>query len=104
MLRQADRAALPRDVAALTDRERALTGVLIEFPDVLQEACTQRMPHTLANYLYHLCQEFNSFYNSEPILKAEAGQKALRLALTALSAQVLKAGAELLTLRVPDRM
>ncbi|ALM09996.1 MAG TPA: arginine--tRNA ligase [Candidatus Peribacter riflensis] len=104
VLRQADRAALPRDVAALTDRERALTGVLIEFPDVLQEACTQRMPHTLANYLYHLCQEFNSFYNSEPILKAEAGQKALRLALTALSAQVLKAGAELLTLRVPDRM
>ncbi|MDO8468423.1 MAG: arginine--tRNA ligase [Candidatus Peribacter sp.] len=96
--------ALPQKSQALTDRERSLIGTLLTFPAVLEDARAQRMPHTLANYLYALCQEFNSFYNSEPILKAEERQRTLRLSLTSLAARVLKTGAELLTLRVPERM
>ena len=38
------------------------------------------------------------------ILKAEGSVRDLRLALTAATADVLKSGAELLTMRVPDRM
>ncbi|MFH0851223.1 MAG: arginine--tRNA ligase [Candidatus Peregrinibacteria bacterium] len=105
VLRKAEtKEALPSKTPSLTDRERSLIGTLLTFPDVLKDACAQRMPHTLANYLYALCQEFNSFYNSEPILKAEGATKALRLFLTSLTAHVLKTGAELLTLRVPERM
>lgn len=96
--------ALPQQSQALTDRERSVIGTLLAFPAVLEDAREQRMPHTLANYLYALCQEFNSFYNSEPILKAEKQQRTLRLSLTSLVARVLKTGAELLTLRVPERM
>ncbi len=96
--------ALPAKTGGLTDRERSLIGMLLTFPSVLEDARAQRMPHTLANYLYALCQEFNAFYNSEPILKAEATKRPLRLALTSLAARVLKTGAELLTLRVPERM
>ncbi|OIO53039.1 arginine--tRNA ligase [Candidatus Peregrinibacteria bacterium CG1_02_54_53] len=109
------RKAGPKDTSSLrnvdvftgyvfTDHERSLIGSLLQFADALEEACVQRLPHTLANYLYGLCQEFNSFYNSEPILKAEEPQRTLRLFLTSLTARVLKTGAELLTLRVPDRM
>ncbi|MDD4287939.1 MAG: arginine--tRNA ligase [Candidatus Peribacteraceae bacterium] len=87
-----------------TEHERSLIGMLLQFADALEEARAQRMPHTLANYLYGLCQEFNSFYNVEPILKAEGATKALRLFLTSLTARVLKTGAFLLTLRVPERM
>ena len=47
---------------------------------------------------------FNAFYNVDPILKVEGSVRALRLALTDLTASVLKVGAELLTLRVPERM
>lgn len=106
ILRKAEikEAALPSDAPDLTDRERSLIGMLLTFPSVLEDARIQRMPHTLANYLYALCQEFNSFYNSEPILKAEKLQRTLRLSLTSLTARVLKTGAELLTLRVPERM
>ncbi|MFH1444566.1 MAG: arginine--tRNA ligase [Candidatus Peregrinibacteria bacterium] len=106
VLRKADLqdAPQPMGLDALTDRERSLTGVLLQFADVLEEARAQRMPHTLANYLFSLCQEFNSFYNVEPILKAEGSQRSLRLFLTSLTAMVIKTGAELLTLRVPDRM
>ncbi len=94
----------PKKMDAFTDHERSLIGTLLQFADALEEARAQRMPHTLANYLYDLCQEFNSFYNAEPILKAEGSQRSLRLFLTSLTARVLKTGAELLTLRVPDRM
>ena len=63
------------------------------------------MPHKLANFLYQLCQDYNAFYNGEPILQAHNAEvRALRLTLTSLTASVLKTGAELLTLRVPERM
>ncbi|MFA7681731.1 MAG: arginine--tRNA ligase [Candidatus Peribacteraceae bacterium] len=98
-----DRVPLP-DVSSLTAYERNLTNMLLQFSSVLVSARDTRMPHLLTNYLFGLCQEFNTFYNEEPILKAEEPARALRLGLTSLTASVLKAGAEILTLRVPDRM
>lgn len=96
--------SFPKEASALSTHERSLIGVLLQFSSVLEEARINRMPHTLANYLYELCQTFNAFYNVDPIIKAEEPQRTLRLALTALAAQVLKTGAALLTLRVPERM
>ena len=78
--------------------------MLLQFPAVLREATEERLPHKLATYLYQLCQEYNGFYNGEPILKAEEPLRALRLVLTGIVADVLRRGASLLTLRVPDRM
>lgn len=92
------------DVADLTDGERALINMLLKFSNALEEARSSHMPHTLANFLFSLCQQFNAFYNTEPILKAPEPKKALRLRLTELTATVLKTGASLLTLSVPDRM
>lgn len=96
--------AFPENIASLTDSERSLVGGLLQFPGALEEAQKSHLPHVLTHYLYQLCQHFNAFYNNEPIIQAEEPQKTLRLALTALTAVVLKCGAELLTLRVPDRM
>ncbi len=91
-------------VKELSTPERILIGTLLQFPKILVEARTEHLPHKLANFLYQLCQDFNSFYNTENILNAEAAQRELRLSLTSLTATVLKTGAELLTLRVPERM
>ena len=90
--------------ADLSDKERDLINALSRFDEVLQEVRREHLPHLLANYLFGLCQDFNGFYNSEPILKAEGDTKMLRLSLTELTADVLKTGAEILTIRVPDRM
>ncbi|MCF7844844.1 MAG: arginine--tRNA ligase [Kiritimatiellales bacterium] len=95
---------IPEEVESLSDRERSLVNVLLKYEKVLLEARDTRMPHILTNYLFALCQEYNSFYNSEPILKAEEPDRTLRLCLTSLTASVLKSGAEILTIRVPDRM
>ncbi len=99
-----DAAELPKDIDSLTEKERLLIGTLLQFSKVLDEALETHMPHKIANYLYELCQDYNAFYNSEPILKAEEPSKSLRLALTSFTASVLKTGARILTLRVPERM
>lgn len=96
--------AFPTEVSSLTEKERTLIGALLQFARVLEDARVAHMPHLLSNYLYALAQDYNAFYNSDPILQAEEPFKSLRLALTSLTASVLKTGAELLTIRVPDRM
>lgn len=94
----------PGSVLSLSRTERTLIGTLLQFSEVLEEACVTHMPHKVTQYLFMLCQDFNAFYNSESILQAQEPLRSLRLALTDFTASVLKKGAELLTLRVPDRM
>ncbi len=99
-----DVSALSSAVTELSPKERLLTKLLLKFPDTLTDARESRLPHKLCNYLYEVCQSFNSFYNSDPILQARDDVRDFRLGLTSLTALVLKTGAELLTLRVPERM
>ena len=101
---EVDKVDPPQSVPALENQELFLMRKMMQFPLVLEDARKESMPHKLANYLYELCQSYNSFYNSLPILIAVEPVRGLRLALTGLTADILKAGAEILTLRVPDRM
>ena len=94
----------PSTISDIETQELLLMRCLMRFPLVLEEARSEAMPHKLTQYLYELSQNFNSFYNALPILKANESVKAFRLALTSLTADIIKAGAELLTLRVPNRM
>ncbi len=91
-------------IRQLTEKEREMIRTLAQYPQVLEQARTERLPHKLANYLFSLAQAFNGFYNSEPILQAEQPARSLRLALTRLTRDVLRSGAALLTLRLPERM
>lgn len=93
-----------QSTSEFTEKERILVNTLLQFSDVLEDARQSNMPHVLANYLFELCQDYNTFYSADPILKASEPEKSLRLHLTDLTASVLKTGASLLTLSVPDRM
>jgi len=107
ILRKAETETVAVDASSstvLARNERTLIGTLLQFSNALEEARRDNLPHKLANYLYQLAQDFNAFYNSEQILKAEGDTRALRLSLTSTTATVIKAGAALLTLRVPERM
>ena len=94
----------PKHVETLEPAEQNLMKHLAQFPLTLEQARAEAMPHKVANYLYGLSQSFNSFYSALPILDTAEPQRSLRLALTELTADALKVGAEILTLRVPDRM
>lgn len=95
---------LPKDLRRVEPPEALLLRALLQFPSVLEEARRDAMPHKLTQFLYQLCQSYNRLYNVLPILEAGEPQRAWRLVLTALTADVLRTGTELLTLRVPDRM
>lgn len=105
VLRKAEVKDLPHvTVSELTTHERTLVKLLLTFGAVLETARSEHLPHKLTNYLYEVCQSFNSFYNSDDILGASSELRSARLSLTSFTARVLKTGAELLTLRVPERM
>lgn len=91
-------------ITNLSPNERALILTLLRFGDVLDEALSEHLPHKLANFLYELCQRFNTFYNTDTIVQADEPARSLRLFLTRVTADVLRSGASLLTIRVPDRM
>ncbi|HET8697363.1 MAG TPA: DALR anticodon-binding domain-containing protein, partial [Gammaproteobacteria bacterium] len=62
-------------------------------------------PHRLAGYLYDLATAFTAFFENCPVLRApDPATRASRLALCALTADVLARGLDLLGIDAPDRM
>lgn len=80
--------------------ERSLARKLSEYPEVVQKATDELMPHHICTYLYELAQTFNSFYESSRIIGNE--REALRLALVKSYQEVLKNGLGLLNIDAPE--
>ncbi len=92
------------DPCAFTSHERVLMRSLLTIPMAIEDARESRMPHKLANTLYQLAQDFNAFYNADAILHSDEPSRSFRLELVRLTADALRTGLALLTIRVPDRM
>lgn len=88
----------------LSGDELNLARFLSKFPEVAQQATTQYLPSTLATYLFQLAQQYNVFYQTSPILKADEKTKELRLMITAATANVLKSGLHLLGIQTVEKM
>ena len=58
----------------------------------------------LADYLFGLSQDYSSFYQSLPVLKAEPDVRRSRARLCLLVAGVLREGLGLLGIRAPRRI
>ncbi len=92
-------AATPND---LQPDERSLARKISEYPDVLQAATNDLMPHHICTYLYELAQAFNRFYEKNRI--AGDMREAERAHLVGLYADILKDGLGLLGITAPDRL
>ncbi len=77
---------------------------LDEFTEAVSKAANSYSPYILANYLFELAQEFNSFYQAFPVLTAEPKIKASRLALVKTVSIVLKTGLNLLGIEELEEM
>ncbi|MBR1992071.1 MAG: arginine--tRNA ligase [Bacteroidales bacterium] len=85
--------------------EKDLIKSLYEFPQVVQQAGDTMSPALIANYIFALAQNFNSFYQETPIFKEEdTGKRGLRLQISELTALVIKNGMSLLGIGVPEKM
>jgi arginyl-tRNA synthetase len=96
-----------REVAPSLDtpEERQLALRLLSFDGAVQETAERYTPHRLCTYLFDLAQDFSSFYEACPVLKAETDElKRSRLALADLTARVLAQGLSLLGIDAPEQM
>lgn len=91
-------------VTGMEKEELDLMRLLFRFEDTVIQSADKYAPSTLCSYLFTLAQAFNLFYQKLPILKAEGDSRALRLALTEATGNVIKKGLSLLGIDAPERM
>lgn len=84
--------------------ERKLLLNLYTFPENVQIAYDNRAPHVIADYLYKLCQDFNLFYHDCPMKDADEQTKNSRLNLLKYTLKVALICADMLGLKVPNKM
>lgn len=82
--------------------ERSLLRKISEYPEVIQKATDELMPHHICTYLYELAQTFNRFYEKNRVLGDP--RQAIRLQLVKSYADTLKNGLKLLSIQAPDKM
>jgi len=84
--------------------ERNLLLKIMQLPEVVDMVARDCYPNLLCNYLYELAGLFMRFYESCPILKADAQLRDSRLALSELTATALKQGLDLLGIETLEKM
>ncbi len=84
--------------------ELQLAKRLAQFPEIIPSILNDFRPNVLANYLFELANNFHAFYEACPVLKADEATRASRLALSELTARVLRCGLGLLGIQVPEKM
>ena len=96
--------ALPT-TGELHAKERELIKQLSLFASVVQQAADTYSPALIANYVYELVKEFNSFYQNVSILGEEDPiKRALRIHLSRKVGEVIATSFDLLGIEVPERM
>ena len=86
------------------DIERLLIKKIAQFPEIVKKSADQYSPSIITNYLFELSQDFNTFYQSLPVLKSEDKLKNARLKLVDTVRIILKNGLYLLGISVMDKM
>ncbi|HEY9169080.1 MAG TPA: arginine--tRNA ligase [Lutibacter sp.] len=89
----------------LHEKERELIKQIQQFPEIIQNAAKNHSPAIIANYTYDLVKEYNSLYQSLPILGSEnENEKILRTQLSEKVGEIIKTAFKLLGIEVPERM
>lgn len=89
----------------LHEKEKELLKLVAQYPEVIQNAADSHSPALIANYTYELVKEYNSFYQSVPVLGAEVlNEKVFRVQLSKKVGETIKSAFGLLGIGVPERM
>ncbi|MBA4190456.1 MAG: arginine--tRNA ligase [Planctomycetaceae bacterium] len=85
--------------------ERTLALQLLRFPEAVEAAAADYLPHLITAYLWDLAKCFSGFFENCPVLKAETPElKESRLLLVDLVSRVIKQALDLLGIRTVERM
>jgi arginyl-tRNA synthetase len=89
----------------LQPKEKELLKLMETYPSVIQNAAHAYSPAIVANYVYDLVKEYNSFYQTIPILpEKDEKLRLFRVQLSKKVGEIIQSGFSLLGIEVPDRM
>lgn len=98
----ADSTAMPD---TLHEKEKALLKSITLFPAIVQEAAEEYSPAVIANYVYDLVKDFNSFYQNVSILgEKEPVKLHFRVVLCEKIGEIIAVSFKMLGIQVPERM
>ena len=93
------------DITKLQDKEsKKIIKTLYNFENTLETVIEKNETSILARYLIELAQSYSNFYNENKILGEEKDVQDARIYLTYAVGNVLKIGAKLLGIEMPDKM
>jgi len=105
ILRKAGTDTMAFDATVLLhEKEKAVLKTLGQFPATVAAAAKQFSPALVANYVYDLVKQYNSYYQEVPILVENDNVRSLRVALCAAVGQVIQKSLGLLGIDAPNRM
>ena len=89
----------------LQEKEKTLLKSITLFPSIVQEAANNYSPAVVANYVYDLVKDFNSFYQNVSILGEEdTSKRHFRVALSKKIGELIAESFKMLGIQVPERM
>ena len=91
--------------SVLQEKEKNLLKSITLFPSIVQDAADNYSPAVVANYVYDLVKDFNSFYQNVSILGEEdANKRHFRVALSKKIGEIIAESFKMLGIQVPERM
>lgn len=89
----------------ITDEESVeIIKLIYQFPDILSSVVDKNEPSILARYLIDLAKSYSVFYNKHKVMVEDETVKNTRAYLTNMVGSILKCGANLLGMEMPERM
>ena len=93
------------NIEKLTDEySLEILKLIYNFEDVLVQVTEKNEPSILARYLIDLAKAYSSFYNENKIIIDDKELQDARVYLTYATGKVLKQGASLLGIEMPEKM
>ena len=86
------------------DYSMAILKLIYNFEDILVQVTDKNEPSILARYLIDLAKAYSSFYNENKIIVENKDVQNVRVYLTYATSEVLKQGANLLGIEMPEKM
>ena len=89
----------------MADSEINLVLSILKFSEVFNRSKNLREPHHLAEYLYELCQKFNTFYKDVRIINdSNIGIQNRRVNILMVTLKILEIIFEVLGIKAVDEM
>ena len=89
----------------LQEKEKNLLKSITLFPSIVQEAADNYSPAVIANYVYDLVKDFNSFYQNVSILGEEdTNKRYFRVTMSKKIGEIIAESFKMLGIQVPERM